>query len=123
MFHVRELGITQYEVRFRHARCDDAYATTLPSVESGCVVVTLATDWTNDHDRKIDNATLDFTARHETLHLLCAKLVSLAEAVYAQSVVNEAEEGVIRTLENYLDREAAALNCEATITTRKGEKK
>lgn len=71
-----------------------------------CATVTLSTDWENGDGRKVGRKELDFTARHEVLHLLLSKLSELAGALYAQRVVDCTEEEIIRTLENYLDRRA-----------------
>lgn len=107
LFHLQELGINNFEIRFKHEDADDAYATTLPSSQGMCATVTLSTDWENGDGRNVGRRELDFTARHEVLHLLLCRLAELASALYAQGVVDVAEEEIIRTIENYLDRKAA----------------
>jgi hypothetical protein len=107
LFHLRELGINNFEIRFMHEDADEAYATTLPSTKGMCATVTLSMDWENGDGRKVGRRELDFSARHEVLHLLLCKLSELAGALYAQGIVDGAEEEIIRTLENYLDRKGS----------------
>ena len=75
---IKVLGLNNWEIYFSHSNIEhgDVLATTSWSLTNRSVTFTLSKDWA-DHARH-DQEEIKMTALHEVLHLLLARLTTLA---------------------------------------------
>lgn len=96
-----KLGLREWTVYYKHARTNDAYASSAWLLSGMIATITLCTDW--DTLRPKNEAELRKLALHEIMHILMSPLVAEAEDRYAnETAIRIAEHSIIRRLENIL---------------------
>ncbi len=95
----KELGLTQYRIKFYHIKLDGMYAQTHTIQKGKLVNVALSTDI---EEPKFDEGP-ESHARHEALHLLLSRLSWIAECRYIEdSDIGEEEEAIVVRLEKVI---------------------
>jgi hypothetical protein len=106
-FYIQKLGLTDYEVVFKHEDCN---GTELEDGQSGIVTnacnkiaaVYLNKDWTNC---EISEKSINIAALHEVLHLLLGEYWYYAKSRFgSEETLGSVEHAVIRRLENFILR-------------------
>jgi len=95
--YVKILGLTDYQVYFKHEYIQEAFAT-LENYEPGKIITVKMTTELYGFDAKVFNPVT--SAKHEAVHLLLARIQYLAGNRYVtESSIDEEIEGLVRKLE------------------------
>lgn len=100
-YWLKELGLTDWHVYFKHGKLSDAYAQTSYHVSSRTATMTFNTSW--DEYRPITDDSIRKNALHETLHILTAPLFVEGTARYTTELdIEAAEHSIVTRLTNYI---------------------
>lgn len=105
--YVRRFGLIHYDVDFALEDLPNSYAELHQDVDEAVVLVLLTNQYSKN-DRRWD---IEEIAKHEAVHLITARLVSLASKRYiAPGIIHEEWEAVTRRLCKLIPDEEAKCN-------------
>ena len=90
-YWLRELGVTDWHVVFKHQLCKGEYSNVHYQFTSRKARISLSTSF----DQEVTTEKLKESALHEVLHLVFAELTSFAEAAAARHRVIESEHAAL----------------------------
>lgn len=95
----KELGLMRWELTFFHSELKDKRAEIVFDEEGCSASAHLSTDWGDIYPTKKE---VDYSALHEVLHLLFAKLTGISEEYFARNYVVKLEHEIITSLTNLI---------------------
>ena len=98
------LGEHGWKYYFYHEPMEKTFARITANPANRVVRIELCTQWSVDHE-PLTNESLDATARHEAIHLLCANLQWIGDCRYVNDgELDTAAEELVRKIQEVLER-------------------